>query len=111
MKIYHYILIIGGLHITLNVLYPPMIYENWTINGRNKTTRQFFTTTKIDTGEPIIEKVEKVGNTTVTRRNITTYDVQLNAPRLVTQNFMILGIMCISLGFTIPKDEVTPPKT
>ena len=111
MKIYHYILIIGGLLLTLNSIYPPMIYENWIINGRNKTTRQFFTTTKIDTGEAITEKTEKVGNATVTTRNITTWDVQLNVPRLATQNFIILGIMCISLGFTMPKDEKTPPTT
>ena len=111
MKRYHYILIIGGLLLTLNVIYPPMIYDNWIINGRNKTTRQFFTTTKIDTGEAVTEKTDKIGNATVTTRNITTYDVQLNVQRLVTQNFIILGIMCISLGFTLPKVEKAPPTT
>ena len=111
MKLYHYILIGGGLLLTLNVIYPPMIYENWKINGRNKTTRQFFTTTKIDTGEATIDKTENVGNATVTTRSITTWDVHLNVPRLVTQNFIILGIMCIFLGFTIPKDEKSPTTT
>ena len=97
MKIYHYILIIGGLLLTLNVIYPPMIYENYRINDGYKTARHFCTTTRI----------ERVNDNTQTGK--FTYIVKLNVSRLATQEFLIIGIMFIALGFSIPRDEATPP--
>ena len=97
MKIHHYILIIGGLLLTLNVIYPPMIYENYRINDGYKTARHFCATTRI----------ERVNDNTQTGE--FTYIVKLNVSRLATQEFLIIGIMFIALGFSIPRDEATPP--
>jgi len=97
MKLYHYILIIGGLLLTLNVIYPPMIYENYKINDGYKTARHFCTTSRID----------RVNDDTQTGK--FTYIVKLNVSRLATQEFLIIGIMFIALGFSIPRDEATPP--
>ena len=112
MKIYHYILIVGGLLLTLNVIYPPMYYENYQINDGYKTARHFITTTKVDKKDYEKEKIEIIApNVTVTRGGKFTYIVKLNVSRLVVQEFLILGIMSIALGFTIPKDKVTLPTT
>ena len=105
MKICHQILIYGGLLITLNALFPPMIYDNYKINDGYKTARHFFMTTTV---------TEPAHNNDATYTNLTGRDsfeftVQLNVARLATQEFLIIGIMCIALGFSIPRDEVTPP--
>ena len=96
MKIHHYILLLGGLLLTLNVIYPPMIYENYRINDGYKTARHLCTTTRID----------RVNDDTQTGK--FTYVVKLNVSRFATQGFIIIGIMCIALGATIPKDDTTP---
>ena len=107
MKLYHYILIIGGLLLTLNVIYPPMIYENRMINHSHYIARHFFMTTIVT--EPA--RKNDASYTNLTGRDSFEFTVQLNVSRLATQEFLIIGIMCIALGFTIPKDEAPPPTT
>ena len=104
MKLHHQILIYGGLLITLNALFPPMIYDNWMLSdGSHKTLRHFFTTTECEV------EIKPGPNVTASKYGKFPYKVTLNVSRLATQEFLIIGLMCIALGFTIPKDETTPP--
>ena len=107
MKLHNQILIYGGLLITLNALFPPMIYENRMINHSHYTARHFFMTKTVT--EPLHKN--DASHTNLTGRDTFESTVQLNVSRLATQEFLIIGVMCIALGFTLPKAEKVTPTT
>ena len=75
------------------------------INHSHYTARHFFMTTTVTA--PLHKTDES--HTNLTGGDTIEYIVHLNVSRLATQGFLIIGIMCIALGFTIPKEEAVPP--
>lgn len=77
------------------------------INHSHYTARHFFMTTTVT--EPLHNN--DASHTNLTGRDTFESTVQLNVSRLAMQEFLIIGVMCLALGFTIPKDKETPPTT
>ena len=86
---------IGGLLLALNALFPPMIYDNYTVNDRPKTGRHFFALDQLIYRDQVF-----MGSAGKTERRDAIYNIRIDLPQLATEEFIIAGLMIALVGIT-----------
>ena len=106
MKLYHYIFIGGGLLLLLNTLFPPMIYENWG-KSENGTTR-YYTTRNFFATRQVVKKDFKTTGANGTEIREMKLNLKINISPLVVENSMIIGLMFLMIGLSLPRNGIKP---
>lgn len=92
------ILTIAGIVLALNSLFPPMIYENASINNRPQTGRHFFSFQSFSRQTAAVDS-----STGKVHREPFVYEIRIDLPMLVTESFIIIGLACAAIGLTWPE--------